>query len=423
MGLFASRAFLPAFAAALIMRFGPAWGLDDVGMLKALGVTGTPTWFTSDLSLLILGLLAGLEIAATKNPDARALLNEVDKYAKPVMAALTLFGVASAGDAAFAEGLIGGNLWIHSLALAPVLAIGLTWSSAAAAICAAGTFAIATTRAYVVGLFIDADEDDDAGLQKLLSWAEDIWAMFGLFFFILFPLVMLVLIGLVTGFIMLLGWWARRREEASKVPCERCGEPMYRCAMACGNCRTPNENICDIGLLGQSNCDDPADASTQPYRLAEAKRCPTCAVKLQERRPRQACENCGDDPFADPAFTRAYVDRISARLPWVLLLCAGLGLIWIVGVIPAVIVYRMALVAPLRRYVPRGRNLAMKWSLRLVFFVLLATQLIPGIGAVTVPAMALLSFLAYRQIFLGLADDSRDGCAEGASLIEEVASS
>ncbi|MEM9916222.1 MAG: hypothetical protein AAF911_14805 [Planctomycetota bacterium] len=412
MGLFASRAFVPAFAAALILRIGPSlpFGLDEKGMLGALNIAAaTPTWFTSNGCLLVLGILAGLEIAATKNPDARAILNELDKYAKPVMAALTVMGVASAGDVAFAGSIIGaiessGGSGL-ALALVPVLAAGLTWSMIPAAFSAAGTFAIATTRSFVMGLFIDADEDDDIGFQKLLSWGEDLWALFGLFFFILFPIIMLILIGLATGFIFLIKWWVHRKEEQSRVPCGNCGALMYRCAMKCGQCRTVNPNVCDVGWLGQSDTDDPADLPSHPYQLAAAKRCPTCATKLQERRPRQSCPGCGDDPFASPAFTKAYVDRIGARLPLVLLICAGLGVIYIVGVIPAVIVYRMSLVAPFRRYIPRGRNFAMKWGLRLVFFVLLALQIFPAVGAVTVPVMALLSFLAYRQMFVAMVDD------------------
>jgi len=411
MGLFASRAFVPAFAAALIMRFGPEVPfIKGLGLLQKIGITDAPTWFTSDLALIVLGTLAVLEIFATKNPDARALLNSVDKYFKPIMAALTTLGVANAADAGFAQGIIGspgasGGITPGEMAMLMPAAAGLTLSSIPATIAAVGTFITSSTRAFIVGLFIDADEDDDAGIQKLLSWGEDIWAMFGLFFLILFPLIMLALIGIASGFVFLLKWWAHRKEEQSRVPCENCGELMYRCALGCGNCNAANPKVCDVGLLGQSDTDDPADMATQPYQLAEAKRCPRCAAKLQERRPRQACEACGDDPFADPAFAQAYVDRITARLPLVLLVSAGLGLVWVVGVIPAVIYYRMALVAPFRRYIPRGRSMAMKWGLRLVFFVLLTTQIVPGVGAVTVPIMALLSFLAYRQLFVAMADN------------------
>ncbi|MEL7088825.1 MAG: DUF4126 family protein, partial [Planctomycetota bacterium] len=283
MGLFASRAFVPAFAAALILRFGPQFPIiQDLGLLKALGFAAdaAPTWFTSDASLLILGILAALEVAATKNPDARALLNSVDQYFKPLMAALTTLGVATAADTEFIRENMDPALPQGAAAIVPVMA-GFTLGSLPAVLSAVGTFVTSTTRSFIVGLFMEADEDDDAGLQKLLSWGEDIWSMFGLFFLILFPLIMLALIGIATGFVFLLRWWAHRKEENSRVPCGNCGELMYRCAMRCGRCQTDNPRVCDVGLLGQSDTDDPADMATQPYQLAEAKRCPVCAVKLE----------------------------------------------------------------------------------------------------------------------------------------------
>ncbi len=47
MGLFPSRAFIPAFLTALLCRFGPevAW-IKDSGILGSIG--STPTWFTQD---------------------------------------------------------------------------------------------------------------------------------------------------------------------------------------------------------------------------------------------------------------------------------------------------------------------------------------------------------------------------------------
>ena len=421
-GLFASRAFVPAFAAALILRFGvhlPFVG--DWGLLAYLGVGQAPAWFTSDLSLLVLGALSALEVLASKNTDARAVLDLVDKYFKPVMAALTTLGVATAVDGDFAEGIMRGvgeaeaSLGLPpgggSVALVPVAA-GMTLSGLASTIAAAGTYVIASVRSFLAGLFQDIDEDDDAGLQKLLSWAEDLWSFFGLWFLVLFPLVMLALIGLVTGLVLLLRWWAHRKEEASKVPCPSCGQPMYRCALACGNCRTPNPQVCDVGIFGQSDTGDPADPATQPLQLAEARRCVLCATKLEKRCPRQICPRCGTDAFADAALADAYVRRISQRLPWVLVVCGLLGSLWIIGVIPAVILYRWTLVAPFRRYVPRGRNLLAKWGLRLAFFLLLASQIVPFLGMVTVPVMAAMSFVAYRQIFVSMLDQAPAGCED-----------
>ena len=407
-GLFASRAFVPAFAAALFLRFGdqlPLLGpvVDGLGLLKG-GVV--PGWFTSDVSLLVLGVLAALEIAANKNPDARAILNKLDKYIKPGMAALTFLGVAGVKDAAFIEqtvglatelggGPVGGGLLV--LAAGGTIASVLT--AAFAVVSAVGTFVIAAVRSAVLGVFFDADPDDDVGIQKLFSWASDLWAAFGVFFLILFPFVMIALVAIVTGLIAGLRWWLNRKEEKSRVACGTCKTLMYRCAMACGSCRSPNPNVCDVGVLGQSDTDDPADMASQPRQLAEARRCPLCATRLPERDPNQACPTCDTRPFADPAFVRRYENDIAKRLPLVLGVGALLSAIPVIGLIPGVIYYRMALVAPFRRYLPWGTSFVAKWAIRAVLFLLIAVQWIPAVGIVTVPAMALISFFAYRGLF------------------------
>ena len=401
MGLFASRAFVPAFAAALMLRFGPHLPIiHDWGLLELTGIRSAPSWFTSDASLLILGILAALEIGSTKNSDARALLNLVDQYFKPVMAALTTLGVAiTIEDQEFLQGIQEGA----AMAVVPVAA-GMTMTSVGASVAAAGTFVTSSTRAFLVGAVQDADEDDDTGLQRLVSWGEDLWAMFGLFFLILFPVIMLALIGLVMGLVFLLRWWVYRREEASKIDCPGCGSPMYRSALVCGRCGQANPEPKAVGLLGRSRADLPAEPDRQPFKLAEAKRCPRCATRLEARHPHQACPTCQHDPFGDAGFTRAYVDRVSARLPLVLIITGILGTVWVIGVIPAVIYYRLAVVAPFRRYIPRHRNFAMKWGLRLVFILLLSSQVVPFVGVVALPIMALLSFLAYRRQFVCLAE-------------------
>lgn len=90
--------------------------------------------------------------------------------------------------------------------------------------------------------------------------------------------------------------------------------------------------------------------------------------------------------FADPAFVERYLELVR-------------------GLLPAVIYYRMALVAPFRRYIPRGRSLLMKWGLRLLFFALVAIQWIPAVGGVVVPTMALVNYVAWRRLFLSTLRD------------------
>src|SRR4051812_38085360 len=69
-GVFSSRAFLPAFSTALLLRFGPEipW-VAQTGFLQH--VRGVPTWFTRDSTLVVLGLLSALELVAARFPEAR----------------------------------------------------------------------------------------------------------------------------------------------------------------------------------------------------------------------------------------------------------------------------------------------------------------------------------------------------------------
>src|SRR4051794_15307770 len=98
-GVFASRAFLPAFVTALILRFGPhAPWLARAGLLPH--VRDVPTWFTSDPSLVVLGILAVLELVAERIPEVHSVLDEVHDYLKTGMAILTYLGMLNATDRA-----------------------------------------------------------------------------------------------------------------------------------------------------------------------------------------------------------------------------------------------------------------------------------------------------------------------------------
>src|SRR3954447_15104192 len=153
-GIFAARAFLPAFVTALLLRFGPQvpW-LAHYGLLPQ--VRGVPTWFTSDTALVVLGLLSALELVAERVPEAKAVLDEIHGYLKAGMAALTYLGVLNATDRTVVGPMVNQAGLVDFL---PVLAVG------------AGTFLANQARGAVVGPLSEADEDDDLGLQGLLRW-------------------------------------------------------------------------------------------------------------------------------------------------------------------------------------------------------------------------------------------------------------
>lgn len=401
-GMSSFRAFVPAFAAACIMRFGSELGLE-AGMMQHFSAEDAPTWFTSNGAIGCLGLLAALEIGATKNADARAMYGLVEQYAKPTMAGVTQLGILSAADARFLQEAT------PVATLVPVAA-GMTWHAVLIPLTIAGTWGLSFARGAVMSIVSDADEDDDTGIQGLWSWAEDIWAFFGLWLLVIFPVFMLIVIGIVAGVILLLRRRAAIKDEQSKIDCvsDTCQTRVYASAMACQTCAAPVACPCRLNIFGGAALGKPADLEQHPYDLTAQKRCPVCATRLEKHHAQQTCTACGHELFKDEAFLKTYTDRVAVRLPLTLAVSALFSLVPIVGLIPGIIYYRVKLVAPFRRYVPRGKSLLMKWAIRILFFVLIAVQWMPGLGVITVPVMALVSFLAYRGLFMSVATAERD---------------
>ena len=390
-GLFASRAFLPAFATALALRFGPqAPWIAESGLLDH--VRGVPNWFTSNPSLVILGVLSALELIAERQPEARPLLGEVRDLLKVGMAVLTFAGVASASDLAMAGGILGDS-WSGPLQVVASTIVG------------AATFGAAKVRRATLVPLRTVDEDDDLGLQSLIGWFEDFWGLLGPVLLIVLPLLTLGMLAVATLAVGLIRRYVESRGDAATIACGSCGASISASALACPRCNAVVKEPRAIGLLG-TVIDRPADPSRHPLRLFAAGRCPTCATRLGRRSAAAACPSCGRVPTGDPQFLPAFVALVDGRVPLVLALCGVFGLVPILGVIPGVITYRLALVAPFRRHLPSGRRFAIRWAVRLAVLALVAFQWVPVAGALALPLMAIINYVVYRQAFRGAALES-----------------
>ena len=381
-GLFSSRIFLPAFVTSVLLRFGP-----DVPLLHHFGVLhhlqhGQPTWFTGNITLAVLGALSVLEIVGQKSPEIRRLLHEIDVYGKALMAGLTSLGVISSTDSHFVQQTFQHAGYMD--AIPPLVA-------------ALGTWRVGRARqTVVVNLF---DHLDGTHLDRLISWLEEAWVIFGSFLLVLFPVLMLLLVGMATGILFMLRKRLEVREEQRKVACPHCGTMIYPCAMACPKCRTAVSRPAAVGFLGQSRLYPAENIANHPYRLVEKRRCPVCATRLAPRRPLEPCAACGEVSLADPRFARAYMDYIAGRVPIVLMVCFLMSLVPVLGLIVGTVYYRMELVLPFSQYLPMGRRFVLRWMIRLLFLVLVFVQIVPLLGGLVVPLMALLSFGLYRDSF------------------------
>ncbi len=391
-GLFASRAFLPAFVSAAVLRWGdnltnlPIVG-EMIGKIDFLsGIGSEPTWFTNGYVITALGALAALEMTATKIPEAEEALESVNKYMKTGMMAATYFGFMSTADASYIEGNM---LTAHAGILANF------WGMLGMA----NTYVLSSIRGSILEILFDADDGDDLGARNLIAWAEEGWVVIGFFWMIIYPLVVLAIIGIVFGTFFLIKKYADYKEEKSKVECSGCQTNLYPSATECHSCHTVVSNPVEIGMFGQSKEKPAGNIEKHKFRLVEKKRCPVCATHYEERSTDQSCPTCGHKPFTDPEFVSDYITGITLRLPIVLLICFGLSFIPLLGLVIGVLYYRIQLVAPFRRYLPWTSSFFVKWLIRLVFFVLIAIQLIPGAGGFVVPVMALLSYMAFKRSF------------------------
>lgn len=380
---FASRAFLSAFTFAMLARFGDNIPfLQDNWMIQSM--TSAPDWFVHDVTLLVLGVLGTLELLSDKIPEVREFMGNFDSYFKAIMGTVTSMGILSAEDMRVIKPILESGLgtWILAMGVGVVV------------------FGLASIRGQFLSLLRESDSDDSLGIQKLISWAEDVYAFFGPLIFILFPVVMTVIL---LSIFALIGWWSKKRqlrEEKLKRECPSCQELIFRHAAKCHKCNTTIENPHSVSVFGFSKNKLNPIPETQSLRLVTAGRCPICAAPLDGGASTVQCGDCSEIVWDDKELKEAFLSNQRSKLPIALIVCALFSFIPVIGLIPGVIYYRLVLVAPFRRYIPTGKSMALRWGIRLLLFLLIAIQIVPAIGTITVPAMAWISFEAYRAAFV-----------------------
>ncbi len=380
-GIFASRAFLPAFATALALRFGPELGA--VGRLGLFGKVGAaPTWFTSDACLIVLGILSALEMMADRSPEVRDFLHDWVHSIKGVMAALTYLGVLKAADHAVIDPMIREAGLLDSLPAA--LIGGLTYAASVA-------------RGSAVRLLTPEGDHDPLGLGRVGRMIEEVWSVLGPWALLLFPILTLFLIAGAAAVMARVARIGRERDLASRVECSHCTMPIYASAPACPFCHREIDRPKRVGWLGGSTGRVATDRDAQTLELFAVGRCPSCAEHLGRRHP---CELCGATPLHEPAFLSRYLTFLDLRVIPTALLCLVIGLIPVVGAVGGVLLCRLRVVGPLAQYLPMGRGLATRWTVRLASIGLIAFQWVPVLGALSLPTVVLINHAAYRRAFV-----------------------
>lgn len=383
---FTSRTFVPLFSAALAVQASDiAHRLVGDSTLALFG--GAPVWLTSGWGLLILGLLALAEVVAGKSAEMRELTALVDSKTKATAAFALSLALAPSELQASALGAAEQGFSIAQ-------SLEYVW----AVLIGAGTWLCATMRGAIHGFLIEIDEEDDLGLQGFLSWLEDLVGFAGVFFVFIMPVLSLVVLGATVAGLWLTRRYLQRREDRSKVPCERCGTPFAPCGPHCPSCRQPRTLVRAVGILGTIKPTLATDLNRHTQELRAQKRCPSCGERLTERRLNQQCEVCLTPLFTDRAQLDTYLAGIREQLPRVLMVLLAVGLVPLLGLVVGVVYYRVSVIASLRCYLPRSTGFFARWGLRFVNTIILCFQPVPLLGMFTLPLMCLSNYMVYRAL-------------------------
>jgi len=369
------------------MKYGHEWAfLEKVDFLANLAekAHNNPTWFTNGWVVTALGILSLMELVADKSPEVREVIEEFSVYAKTGVAGLTSLGVLNTADAKIVGDMIEQSAGFLEVFPA-LLSAGMTYAGA-------------TLRNGVLGIFTEADPDDTVKVRGFISWIEDFLAVFGLWYLAAAPVVAFVVIGGFFGVLYLLRKHHEGKLEEAKIPCSNCGERIHSFATSCHHCGTAIEMPNILGFLGGIKEEKAKSVVDQKLRLMRLKRSPLSGERFEGKGVALKCEADGTTAFSDPELTRTYIDSVAAKLPKSLIVGAVLGFVPILGLIAGVIYYRLRLVAPFRRYLTFGQSFVTKWIVRLLLLALAVLQ-VSGGGFIAVPLMALINFLFYRSAF------------------------
>lgn len=385
---FASRAFVTAFMISLLARFGAnlpeLYDLPVIGsLISGIDVMKGADWFTNDITIVILGILALLETTSTKIPEFRELLNSVDAELKAVISVLINIGILDAGKAEFIDHVLQADFSFgHGWAISVGVAV----------------WCLTKMRNRIHAFFIEVDPDDNVGIQKIISWAEDAWSILGVIFLVIFPVLAIILAGLTALSIFLLKLYIQSRIEKSKIPCPTCQKPNYPTALSCFACKHTFDSPQKVGLMGCASKKKSTNVELHRRKLLSWKLCPECSTRLKEKKLRQNCPACGFEVFDSKKTLNTYLQSIKSKLPKTLGICTGLGFIPFLGLIAGIIYYKFSLISGLQCYIPRSTGFFARWVTRIINIILLAFQPVPILGAFVLPLMCFLNYSIYRRL-------------------------
>ena len=397
-GFISVRMFLPCFLFLSAMRFWPKWEAGCPALVLEMA-KNVPAWQTSNTFLILLAILSAVEIAANRDPDIkRFMVEDLDRYAKPLVAILFTLGVFPSS----VFGLFGGG------------ASAVTQASLSTIFCAlivgGVTGFFCRLRSMVLDTLLSLDSENSIGVQTLVNLLEEFSIV--VFFFLTFIWWGLALAA--TGGMMLLEAWLGRMGRALKGRHERyrshaCPECsgagketiVSDCALICPVCGAKQPDVRRVSCFGFGGARPLGDLSPEDHgvRLLRVHRCRWCASPLGKD---HTCPVCRREQW-EPPMPERYLCRTDRYAKILVALAGGLVLLSLVPGVPGsflqivpLLLLRWLAIQPLYIYLGAGtRILAAFWVLYLKIAIIvplllltLILSFLPG-GSLLAPLVGL----------------------------------
>jgi len=382
-GITSIRMFLPTFLYYMTLRIAQGHP-EHLPELVNNFAKSAPSWQLSWPFLTVMGILAAAEMVAIRNAEVkRFMVEDLDRYAKPIMTALYSFGFVSPlymeqtqqmlNDSATAAAEMQASILGCSIAVVVALAAG------------ALTGLCCKIREYILKFIYMIDPNNSFYLQTIANNAGEFILVSLFVLMILLPALALfmMLMGMAAAlFIKILAKFLDKKHECPA--CLEKGVKTKVCdsASICQKCGSPQPNIRKVGLFGFPSSAKLGNTPPQKHalKLLSARRCRWCATPLATGKA--LCGECGR-PQWDDQLLKAYLKKTDI---WFYVL-TGLGVVLSTlpfGPLPLLIFYSLFVIRPLEIHMRRGSRFLVSLLMNMVKIVAIILGLIlssfPGVS-------------------------------------------
>ncbi|HEX8704039.1 MAG TPA: hypothetical protein VF815_34725 [Myxococcaceae bacterium] len=260
-------------------------------------------------------------------------------------------------------------------------------------------YAFARIRAWVGNLFNLLPLSDEPGVQRVLFLAESVLTVAGMLIALTFPVVGVVIMVLLFATLIAVGLMLRAVARSARGKCGTCAADLHLAASACHACAAPCVPR-RIGFLGRVLEGAPTDLQKHQHALLAARRCPCCAERLETVGGEVRCSACRAPAFQDDESCRSFLRHVERRLAVLMPVLAALGLVPVLGIGAALVLYRLAPAGALGAFVTWKDRLGTRVLRVAAVLVLMLLQPLPMVGAFAVSGVIMLLHLSTRRAFL-----------------------